>query len=513
MSEEQVDVLIVGAGISGIGAACHLQEQCPGRTYAIAERREAIGGTWDFFRYPGIRSDSDMYTLGYSFRPWTEPKAIADGPSILKYVRETAEAYRVEDKIRFGLHVKRASWSSSEALWTVEAERVESGESCRFRCNFLFMCSGYYNYDAGYTPDFEGVEDFPGEVVHPQNWNSDIAYEGKRVAVIGSGATAVTLVPELARKAAHVTMVQRTPTYMVSMPSEDRFANWARRHFSPKTAYGLTRWKNVLLGIAGFNFCRRWPEAAKRMLRKGLERHIRPGYDIDRHFTPPYNPWEQRMCLVPDSDFFDALNEERVSIATDHVDRFTEKGLALRSGEEIEADLIVTATGLDLQFMGGLELSVDGKEVDASESTTYKSMMFSDIPNLALSFGYTNASWTLKCDLTCEYVARLLNHMEAKGYTTCIPRLLDSNVDVEPMLNLTSGYIMRSVDAFPKQGTKAPWRLYQNFVLDKLSIGLSPIADASLEFSTCSRISEPSFGGPADASRVEEAGASASLAR
>lgn len=513
MSEEQVDVLIVGAGISGIGAAYHLQEQCPGRSYAIAERREGIGGTWDFFRYPGIRSDSDMYTLGYSFRPWTDPKAIADGPSILKYVRETAEAYGIDRKIRYGLHVKRASWSSAESAWTVEALRVESGEVCRFRCNFLFMCSGYYNYDAGYTPDFEGVEDFRGEVVHPQKWTSDIAYEGKRVVVIGSGATAVTLVPELARKAAHVTMLQRSPTYMVSLPSVDPFATWARRHFSSKVAYGLTRWKNVLLGILGFNFCRRWPEAAKRMLRRGLERHIRPGYDIDRHFTPPYNPWEQRMCLVPDSDFFDALNAGSVSIATDHIDRFTEKGLALRSGEELEADLIVTATGLDLQLMGGLDLSVDGKKVEASQSMTYKSMMFSDIPNLALSFGYTNASWTLKCDLTCEYVARLLNHMEAKGYSACVPRRVDPSVEMEPMLNLTSGYIRRSVDAFPKQGTKAPWRLYQNYVLDKLSIGLSSIEDESLEFSARPRAAEPAFGIPPDDSPGEEAAASASLAR
>ena len=513
MVEEQVDVLIVGAGISGVGAAYHLQQQCPGRTYSILERRESLGGTWDFFRYPGIRSDSDMYTLGFSFRPWTDPKAIADGPSILKYVRETAEEYGIDEKIRYGLHVKRASWSSAESAWTVEALRVESGEVCRFRCNFLFMCSGYYNYDAGYTPDFEGLKDFRGEIVHPQKWTSDIEYEGKRVAVIGSGATAVTLVPELARTAAHVTMVQRSPTYMVSMPSEDRFANWARRHFSSKTAYGMTRWKNVLLGILGFNFCRRWPEAAKRMLRKGLEQQIRPGYDIDRHFTPPYNPWDQRMCLVPDSDFFKALNAGRVSIATDHIDRFTEKGLALRSGEELEADLIVTATGLDLQLMGGLELSVDGERVEASESMTYKSMMFSDIPNLALSFGYTNASWTLKCDLTCEYVARLLNHMEAKGYTTCIPRRVDPSVEIEAMLNLTSGYIMRSVDSFPKQGTKAPWRLYQNYVLDKLSIGFASIEDESLEFSGSPRAAEPVLGAPLEDSQGEEAAASASLAR
>ena len=512
MSEEHVDVLIVGAGISGIGAGYHLQANCPNRSYAILERREQLGGTWDLFQYPGLRSDSDMYTLGYSFKPWTDPKAIADGPAILKYVRETAEEYGIDKKIRYGLKVKRASWSSADSTWTVEAVREGSGEACRYRCNFLFMCSGYFNYDGGYTPDFEGLEDFQGEVVHPQKWTSDIAYEGKRVVVIGSGATAVTLVPELAKKAAHVTMLQRSPTYMVSAPSEDAFANWARGKFSPKTAYGLTRWKNVLLGTALFKFCRRWPDAAKRLLRRGLERELRSDYDIDRHFTPFYNPWEQRMCLVPDSDFFKALNKGSVSITTDHIDRFAEDGIVLRSGEELGADLVVTATGLDLQLMGGLELSVDGEKVEPSQSMTYKSMMFSDIPNLALSFGYTNASWTLKCDLTCEYVTRLLNHMEAKGYTACVPRKVDPSVEIEPMLNLTSGYIMRSVDAFPKQGTKAPWRLYQNYLLDKLTISLARIDDKSLEFSGRPRAMEPTTDVSREDASTEKTAASGSFA-
>jgi len=483
MSEEHVDVLIVGAGISGIGAAVHLQAKCPDRTVAILERRESIGGTWDLFRYPGIRSDSDMYTLGYTFRPWTSPKAIADGPSILEYLRETAAAYGIDKKIRHGLRVKRASWSTAESRWLVESERVESGETVRHSCGFLFMCTGYYDYDEGYTPAFEGIGEFRGRVVHPQDWTSDIAYEGKRVVVIGSGATAVTLVPALARKAAHVTMLQRSPTYMVSLPSEDPVANWARRWFPAQVAYGITRWKNVLFGSAFFGFCRRYPEAAKKLLRRGLRRHIRPDYDIERHFTPPYDPWEQRMCLVPDADLFDALNAGSASIETDHIDRFTESGIALRSGNELEADLVVTATGLKLQFMSGLELVVDGERIDVSQSMTYKSMLFSDVPNLALSFGYTNASWTLKCDLTCEYVTRLLNYMDEKGYTRCCPRLVNSDVAVEPMLNLRSGYIRRAVDQFPKQGTRAPWRLHQNYLLDKVEIEWGRLEDDALEFS------------------------------
>jgi monooxygenase len=479
---QSVDVLIIGAGISGIGAAHHLQEKCPGQSYAILERRESMGGTWDLFRYPGIRSDSDMYTLGYSFYPWRSPKSIADGPAILEYVKDTAREFGIDKKIEHGVHVKSASWCSETSRWTVEAEATDSGEVRRFDCGFLFMCSGYYNYDAGYTPKFEGLDDYEGRVVHPQFWTPDIEYTGKQVVVIGSGATAVTLVPELAKQAEHVTMLQRSPTYVVSAPGRDPLAVWLRERVPQNLAYHLVRWKNILLGIAMFNFCKRRPEAAKRLILKGVEKNLNPGYDVKTHFNPRYNPWDQRMCLVPDADLFDSINAGTSSVVTDRIDTFTKKGIRLQSGAELEADLVVTATGLDLQLMGGLVVTVDGERVDPAKSMTYKSMMFSDIPNLALSFGYTNASWTLKCDITCDYVTRLLNFMQKKGYTECRPRVVDSKVEVESMLNLTSGYIQRSADAFPKQGTKAPWRLYQNYLLDKLTIGLSRIQDPALEF-------------------------------
>ena len=477
-----VDVLIVGAGISGIGAAHHLQKKCPNRTFTILERRENMGGTWDLFRYPGIRSDSDMYTLGYSFYPWRAPKSIADGPSILEYVQDTAREFGIDEKIQYGLHVKRASWCSETSRWTVEAEVDGSGEVRRFDCSFLFMCSGYYNYDAGYTPEFEGLADYEGRVVHPQFWTPDIEYRGKRVVVIGSGATAVTLVPELAKQAEHVTMLQRSPTYVISAPGSDPMAAWLRERVPANLAYHLVRWKNILLGIALFNYCKRKPEAAKRLILKAVEKHLSPGYDVKTHFNPRYNPWDQRMCLVPDADLFESINSGKSSVVTDRIESFTKKGIRLQSGTELEADLVVTATGLDLQLVGGLEVIVDGERVDPAQSLTYKSMMFSDIPNLALSFGYTNASWTLKCDITCDYVTRLLNYMQKKGYTECRPRVVDNDVEVESMLNLSSGYIQRSADRFPKQGTKAPWRLYQNYVLDKLTIALSRIQDPSLEF-------------------------------
>ena len=492
--EQHFDVLIVGAGLSGIGAGYHLQTACPDRSYAILERRESIGGTWDLFRYPGIRSDSDMYTLGYSFQPWPQPKAIADGPSILKYVRETAAEYGIDKKIRYGLRVKSASWSTPDSRWTVEAEHEESGTTRRFSCNFLFMCAGYYNYDKGYTPEFEGFDRFKGPIVHPQKWGPEVDYAGKRVVVVGSGATAVTIVPEIAKDAAHVTMLQRSPTYVVSAPARSGFADRLRSWFPDKVAYSIVRWRNILLGIALFSFCQRRPEAAKRLFLKGVEKQLGPDYDVQTHFNPRYNPWEQRMCLVPDADLFEAIKDDSASVVTAEIDCFTETGIKLRSGEELPADLIVTATGLDLQFLANLDFFVDGKSIDPTQSMTYKSMMFSDMPNLASSFGYTNASWTLKCDLTCEYVTRLLNHMKKKGYTRCVPRLTDPNMEVESMLNLTSGYIQRTAHRFAKQGTKAPWRLYQNYVLDSLSIGMGGIADPALEFSGERFQPEPAFG-------------------
>jgi monooxygenase len=482
MTMDHFDVLIVGAGISGICAAYHLQTSCPRRTYAILEARDDIGGTWDLFRYPGIRSDSDMYTLGYSFKPWTNAKAIADGPSILAYVRETAEEHGIAPKIRFGHRVRRAAWSSEAARWTVDVERGAARESVQLTCNFLFLCSGYFDYSGGYTPAFPGIERFAGRVVHPQKWTEDVDYAGKRVVVIGSGATAVTLVPEMAKTAAHVTMLQRSPTYILSLPAEDRVANWLRAHLPLRAAYGITRWRNVLLVLLFYRFCRRNPKRARALINKWLKRDLGPHYDLSTHFNPPYNPWEQRMCLVPDGDLFVAMRQGRASIVTDQIETFTETGLKLRSGSELEADLVVTATGLNLLPLGGLEATVDGVRVELPKTFTYKGMMFGDVPNLALATGYTNASWTLKAELICRYVCRLLNQMAKTGTRQCTPRLRDS-IEEAPFLDLNSGYIQRSIHMFPKQGRKIPWRLHQNYFLDLLMLERGKIDDGVMEFS------------------------------
>ncbi len=479
---EHFDVLVVGAGISGIGAGYHLQANCPDKTYAILEARDGIGGTWDLFRYPGIRSDSDMYTLGYSFRPWTHPKAIADGPAILDYVKGTAREYGIDRKIRFNHRVKSASWSTPDAKWTVEVERGPAREVAVLTCSFLFMCSGYYDYAAGYTPEFKGVERFAGRVVHPQKWTSDIDYAGKRVVVIGSGATAVTLVPAMAKTAAHVTMLQRSPTYVISRPAEDGIANKISPHLPPKVAYGITRWKNVLLGMFFFKLSKSSPRRVKRLLLQGVRRELGPDYDVKKHFTPSYNPWDQRLCLVPDGDFFRAIREGQVSVVTDHIETFTEKGIKLRSGAELEADLVVTATGLSLIVLGGAQFTVDGQPVDLSKTLNYKGMMFSDVPNLAGTFGYTNASWTLKCDLTCEYVCRLLNHMEKTGTRQCTPRRTDPSITAEPFADFTSGYVQRAIAKFPKQGSRRPWRLYQNYALDLMALRYSALKDDAMQF-------------------------------
>ncbi|MCR6475912.1 NAD(P)/FAD-dependent oxidoreductase [Variovorax sp. ZS18.2.2] len=481
--EKHFDVLIVGAGLSGIGAAWHLQANCPGRSYAILEGRERSGGTWDLFRYPGIRSDSDMYTLGYAFRPWTQAKAIADGPSILNYVRETASDHGIDRKIRFNHRVVRAAWSTPEARWTVDVERGPEREAVRFSCNFLFMCSGYYNYAAGYTPESAGTGDFKGRIVHPQHWPEDLDYTGQRVIVIGSGATAMTLVPEMAKTAAHVTLLQRSPTYVVARPAEDRLANRLRRHLPATWAYGLTRWKNVTLGMLFFRLSRRKPERAKRMILGGVRQALGPDYDIATHFTPRYNPWDQRLCLVPDGDLFAALNAGRASMVTDHIDTFTPGGIRLKSGAELDADLIVTATGLDLQVLGGVELDVDGRRVDPAATFNYKGMMYSDVPNLASSFGYTNASWTLKCDLTCAYVCRVLNHMQKHGWRQCTPRNTDPHLAAEPWIDFSSGYVQRAAGKFPKQGARAPWRLYQNYARDLVMLRFGAVDDGVMEFS------------------------------
>jgi monooxygenase len=482
MPPEHFDVLVVGAGLSGIGAGCHLQAECPGKSYAILEARDAIGGTWDLFRYPGVRSDSDMYTLGYSFRPWEGAKAIADGPSILEYVRQTARDNGVDQKIRFNHRVTRASWSSAEARWTVEAERP-SGETARLTCNFLFMCSGYYSYDAGYTPEFRGTERYRGRIVHPQKWTEDIDYAGKRIVVIGSGATAVTLVPALARSAAHVVMLQRSPSYILSLPEQDAIANSLRRFLPARLAYAIVRWKNVLLTLLVFQLSRRRPELVKKLIRKGVSAQLGADYDVETHFTPRYNPWDQRMCLVPDGDLFKAIREGRATVVTDTVETFTEKGLKLGSGTELEADLVVTATGLNLVAFGGMQIVVDGQRVDLSKTLSYKGMMLSGVPNLAAALGYTNASWTLKCDLTCEYLCRLLNFMDEHGYRQCTPRNSDPSVIPQPFIDFSSGYVLRAIDKFPKQGSKAPWRLYQNYALDIVTLRFGSLQDDGMVFS------------------------------
>ncbi len=496
MSHEHVDVLIVGAGLSGIGAACHLQADCPGKTFAILEARGESGGTWDLFRYPGIRSDSDMFTLGYEFKPWTAAKAIADGPTILSYIRETARDHDVEQKIRYHHRVVHAAWSSEEARWTVEAQCSDTGETVHFTCGFLFGCTGYYRYDEGYTPEFAGSERFGGQVVHPQHWPEELDYDGKRVVVIGSGATAVTLIPAMAERAAHVTMLQRSPSYVLSLPGRDPIADVLRRFLPPKVAYPIVRWKNVLLATALFQLSRRRPAFIKKLLRKGVEKQLPPGYDIDTHFTPTYQPWDQRLCLVPDGDLFKTISNGDASVVTDRIETFTETGIRLVSGKELEADVIVTATGLNLMVLGGLTLSVDGQEQQISETVGYKGMMFSGIPNMALTLGYTNASWTLKGDLCAEYVCRLLNHMDEHGYASCTPRGPDPSLPTEPFIDLVSGYVLRSIDQLPKQGMTTPWRLHQNYARDIVMLRHGPIEDEAIVFArkgatTASAAAEP----------------------
>jgi monooxygenase len=482
MSPEHVDVLVIGAGLSGIGAACHLQVECPGKTYAVLEARGAIGGTWDLFRYPGIRSDSDMFTLGYAFKPWTGAKAIADGESIREYIQETAREYGVEEKIRFHHQVVSADWSSADARWTVTARRTDTGETVTLTCSWLSVCSGYYRYDEGFRPEFPGEERFTGELIHPQHWPEDFDGTGKRIVVIGSGATAVTLVPNLAGDAEHVTMLQRTPSYILSLPGKDPLAELLRSRLPAKVAYPIVRWKNVLTSTALFQASRRWPGGVRTLIRRLTEKQLPDGFDVDTHFNPPYDPWDQRLCLVPDGDLFRTLRAGDASMVTGRIATFTETGIELESGEHLAADVVISATGLNLLTMGGMTLSLDGEPVDVSGTVSYKGMMLSGVPNFSMVIGYTNASWTLKADLVNRYVCRLLQHMDRNGLAVATPLAPPEGADL-PFLDLAAGYVQRSIDELPKQGRRTPWRLHQNYIRDVQLMRRGPLEDEGISFS------------------------------
>ncbi len=478
---EHLDVLIVGAGLSGVGAACRLELARPGTSYAVLEARDTIGGTWDLFRYPGIRSDSDMHTLGYPFRPWLDGQALADGPSILQYVQDTADEYGVTSKVRLHHRVVEADWSSADARWTVEVLRTDTGERSTLTCGFLFSCTGYYRYDHGHEPDIAGREDFRGEVVHPQHWPADLDVRGKRVVVIGSGATSITLVPALAGTAQHVVMLQRSPTYVVSLPSRDAVADLLRRVLPPEAAYQVVRRKNIATAGLSYRLSRRWPRAMSKVFINGARRQLPEGYDVATHFTPRYDPWTQRLCVVPDGDLFAAISAGDASVVTDRIVRFTATGLLLESGQELDADVVVTATGLELLLVGGMELRVDGVLVEAPETVAYKGMMLTGVPNFAFAIGYTNASWTLKCDLVSRYVCRLLEHLELHGYDTVVP-VPPPDPERLPLLDLSAGYVRRALDSLPKQGTRPPWRLLQNYRQDVRLFTKAPLPDDALTF-------------------------------
>jgi cation diffusion facilitator CzcD-associated flavoprotein CzcO len=481
MAGSEFEVVVVGAGLSGVGAGCHFQMSRPGMDYVVLEGRDRIGGTWDLFRYPGVRSDSDMFTLGYSFKPWRAQKEIADGPDILAYVEEAAREHDVERHIRFRRKVTGADWSSATQRWRVEAVDGATGERERYDAKFLLLAAGYYRYDAGYTPDFPGLASYQGRVIHPQHWTEDIDYQGKRVLLIGSGATAVTLAPALAEKAALVTMLQRSPTYIAPRPAADPLADALRRRLPSNLAYALIRWRNILRGAYLFSLCKRKPDYVKKLLSDAAHAYLGPDYDVAKHFKPRYNPWDQRLCLAPDGDFYMAIRKGKAEVVTDEIETFTDRGVRLKSGAELEADLVVTATGLVLQPFGGLRLSIDGAEVDPASLTAYRGFMYSGVPNLASIFGYTNASWTLRADLVCEQVCKLLALMERKGYSSCAPQF-DGTMPREPWIDFSSGYFQRAAGKFPTQGTREPWRLNQNYFRDLLSVRFRQIEDGVLHF-------------------------------
>ncbi len=473
------DVIIIGAGLSGIGAAYHIQHKCPKKSYKILEGRAAIGGTWDLFKYPGIRSDSDMYTLGFSFNPWKDPKAIADGPSILKYINETAEKFGIKENIQFNHKVVEANWSDKEEIWTIKIASHESVSQEILRCKFLFVCSGYYDYKNGYSPTFKDSSLFKGTLLHPQQWDTSLNYENKKVVIIGSGATAVTLVPEMSKKAQSVVMLQRSPTYIIALPSEDIVANIFKKILPPNMAHGLARWKNILVSLGFYKAAKRWPKPIKNFILKKIRKEMGKNYDMT-HFNPKYNPWDQRLCLVPDSDLFKAIKGGKVEIVTDTIDQFTQNGIELNSGKSLEADIIITATGLKIQLLGGMTMKKNGEKVDFAKLHSYKGVMFSGIPNFAFAVGYTNASWTLKCDLNCHFVSRVLNHMSAEGFTVCTPQFDPKKFETEPLLDFDAGYIKRALNTLPKQGSSAPWKVHQNYIRDAWELKYKPVNDQYL---------------------------------
>ena len=468
MNIEYVDVLVVGAGLAGVGAACHIKRQCPNKSMLVLEAADQIGGTWNTFRYPGIRSDSDMQTLGYSFRPWRSSRTLADGASILEYIRDTAREYRVDDLVRTGHRVVRANWASQDVQWRVTVENVATGHQSFLTCAFLHICTGYYDHQSGYLPAFEGLEDFGGDAVHPQHWPPDLDYRGKRIVVIGSGATAVTLVPALARSAAHVTMLQRSPSYVVALPSDDGVARILMRWLPDPLADRIVRFKNVLLVTLAYRAARYLPQLISAAIRAGVRRAVGDSVDVERDFTPRYEPWQQRVCFVPDGDLFDTLRSDGATIVTDQIARFTRDGIELATGGTLPADIIVTATGLNMKLLGGAEISVDGVQVDPAEIVAYKGMMLTGVPNLSFAIGYTNASWTLKCDLVANYVCRLLNHMDARGHDSCTPIGPGPAIPTKPFVDLTSGYIQRSLHLLPRQAAISPWRFHGNYFRDSV---------------------------------------------
>ncbi len=480
-NENFYDTIIIGAGLSGVAAAYHLKENCPDRTFSILESRAAIGGTWDLFKYPGVRSDSDMYTLGFSFNPWKNPKSIADGNDILEYINDTVDNFGIREAIQFNKKASTARWSSVTNQWTLEVYNSLTETTEIIKCNFLFMCSGYYNYDKGYEPDFPNATAFKGVKVHPQKWDASLDYTDKKVVIIGSGATAVTLLPKLAEKAEQVTMLQRSPTYIMNMPSEDAIANFLKKILPERLAHNIIRWKNILISMVFYLVSKRFPKFIKKVLKKGIKKELGDKYD-EQNFNPKYFPWDQRLCLVPDNDLFESLKNKNAEIVTDTIASFTPEGILLNSGMTLTADIIVTATGLNLQLFGGMKLIVDDEVVDTSKTHAYKGVMLSGVPNFAVALGYTNASWTLKCDLNCLFVVKVLNHMKAHNYTICTPEFDHENLKSEPLLDFDAGYVLRANHILPKQGSKAPWKVHQNYLKDLSSLKYGSVSDEYLVY-------------------------------